>query len=74
VWRQKHYDVTDKNKNVQFEDLNIYYHRESDRTRCDTSDNVCLNLQTDVILPVYNVFLTEVLYFFTSDIEIDILL
>jgi hypothetical protein len=42
-----HNDVTDKNNNISFEGLNIYYHSSSYRTRCDTtcSDNVCLDLQ-----------------------------
>jgi hypothetical protein len=26
VWRQTHYDVTDKNNNISYESLNIHYH------------------------------------------------
>ena len=39
---------TDKNNNVSFEGLDKHfdkYHSSSYRTRCDTSDNACLDLQ-----------------------------
>jgi hypothetical protein len=51
VWLQTHFDITDKNNNASFEDLDIHYHSSSlGQTCCDTSNNVCLNLQTAVIL------------------------
>ena len=48
IRRKSHYDVTDKNNNASFEDLNILYHQNhslSCQTCCDTSNNVCLDLQ-----------------------------
>jgi hypothetical protein len=45
VWRQTHYDATDKNNNIRFEGLDIHYHSSYYRTRCYTIDNVCLGLQ-----------------------------
>ena len=40
-------DVSDKNNNIRFEGLNIhrYYHSLSYHTLCDTSSNVCPDLQ-----------------------------
>jgi len=38
-------DVTDKNNNASLKDLDIHYHSSSCRTCCDTSNNVCLDLQ-----------------------------
>ena len=43
-----HFDVTDKSNNASFEDLDRHYHHYhslSCQTCCDTSDNVCLDLQ-----------------------------
>ena len=42
VWRQKRYDVNDKNNNVSFEGLNIHYHKYNDES---DSNVVCLDLQ-----------------------------
>lgn len=45
-----HYDVIDKNNNVNCESLDIHYHSSSHQTLCYTSDNVCLDLSAAIIL------------------------
>jgi hypothetical protein len=48
IWRKTHYDVTHKNNNVSSEGLDRHYHkyhRSSNSTHWDISDNVCLDLQ-----------------------------
>jgi hypothetical protein len=48
MWRQTHFDVTHKNNNGSFEDLDIHYHwydSSSCQTCCDTRYNVCINFQ-----------------------------
>ena len=53
VWRQIHFDVTDINNSVSFEDLYILYHlydSSSYQTWCDTSNDFCLTLIAAVIL------------------------
>ena len=50
------YDVTDKTNNISFDDLNIHFHQYHSSTHwtcCDTSDNVCLTLQTAIILYMF---------------------
>ena len=49
VWRPTHYDISDKNNNVS-----TYIHRPC-WTRCDTSNNFCLNLQNWH----YSIFITQ---------------
>ena len=60
VWHQTHFDITDKNNNVSFKDLYIHYITRSQLVLCcDTSDNVCLDLQNCrySIFSVHNKFL-----------------
>ena len=48
VLRQTQFNVTDKNNNASFEDLDMHYlynHSSPCWTCCDTSDNVCLDLK-----------------------------
>jgi hypothetical protein len=49
-----HYDITDKNNNVSFEDR--HYHKYP-WTRLDISDNVCLDLQNCC----YSVYVTKLI-------------
>jgi len=43
MWRQTHFEVSEKNRESSYEDLDIhyhYYHNLVFRTCCGTSDNV----------------------------------
>jgi hypothetical protein len=60
LWHQTHFDVTDKNNNFSFEDLDIHYHSSSCRTHYKTSDNVCLKLQNccySILIIFQNIYL-----------------
>ena len=55
--RHRHYDVTNKNNDISFECLNIYYW-----TRCVTSDDICLDLH------IYcSIYRTRQIHFFQKD-------
>ena len=73
VWRKSHYSVIYNNNNVSFEGLDIYnMYYSYYRTRCNTSDNVCLNLH----LPLFFIyiwciwFICCIIYFITFNDEL----
>ena len=46
IWHKTHYNVTDKNNNVNSEDIDKHYHKYTSlsyQNRWDISNNVCLN-------------------------------